>query len=140
MRVCWTYSNKYNPPIPVIHLSIHTIDIKLVYPTIGTQEVIVDTGYDGYVLVPWNIYDMRLSLDLYQSPIAAIIESPLGGTYKLHIARVYIKIQEINATILTYVESYEESTEFFAGRSFINRLKMYLNGPNKELCLESINE
>jgi len=52
MRVCWTYSNKYNPPIPVIHLSIHTIDIKLVYPTIGTQEVIVDTGYDGYVLVP----------------------------------------------------------------------------------------
>jgi len=136
----WNYSETRRPPMPVMRITIMTIDRRSSYPThLGEErEVEVDTGYDGSILVPDYVYYDILHLDRFESPERGKIETPFGETEVLYMARAFTIIPLINIKIETLIETFIGCKEMLAGRELLNRYISTLNGHEKRLYIESL--
>lgn len=135
-ELCWKYSKDFDPPAPIIEVVFSTPDEKLSFPHVGVIPLLIDTGYDGYVLIPDKVFKWSLSLNLYLAPVKAYIEHPLGIREPLKVSRGIIKIPKAKLKILTFLETYEDCNEILAGRKFLNQYKILLNGPEKKTCFK----
>ncbi len=69
MEKTWNYSTPpvSNVPAPYIEIVVYNPERSLKYPSKGTLNVIIDTGFDGYLITPINIFN-ELKLDDYEIP------------------------------------------------------------------------
>jgi predicted aspartyl protease len=137
----WNYSETRKPPMPVMKITITTIDERSSYPTrLGEEkEIEVDTGYDGSILVPDYVYYDILNLNRFELPERGKLETPFGETEELYIARAFIAIPLVNVKVEILVETFIGCKEMLAGRELLNKYILTLNGPGKKLYAESFN-
>lgn len=133
-KFCWNYSKNFDPPAPIIEVVFLTPDEKLSFPHIGTIPLLVDSGYDGYVLIPDKVFNWSLNLNLYLAPVKAYVEHPTGIKEPLKVSRGIVQIPKAKLKILTFLETYENCEETLAGRRFLNQYKILLNGPEEKTC------
>ena len=134
----WNYSEDRKPPISIIKISIQTLDKKASYPTYPNEEkeVEVDTGYDGSILVPDYVYYDILHLSRFELPQRGKIETPLGETEDLYVARAYAVIPLLDVRVETLIETFIGCKEMLAGRQLLNNYILTLNGPQKRLYFQ----
>lgn len=133
----WNYSEARKPPMPVMRITLTTLDGKVSYPTYPNEEkeIEVDTGYDGSILVPDYVYYEVLHLNRFELPERGKIETPLGETEELLRARAFVNIPLINITLETLVETFIGCREVLAGRELLNQYVLTLNGLEKKLYI-----
>ncbi|MCD6514624.1 MAG: hypothetical protein ACTSSP_06995 [Candidatus Asgardarchaeia archaeon] len=131
-RSCWDYLDiGARSEVPVIQVWI----------VIGNKSekytFIIDTGYDGYLLVPYAIYK-HLELEKYEIPknLWSVGETISGEIIPLITATCKIKVMDL--TFECPIETFEGSDEFLAGLSFLNKFITILDGKNKKCCIEKV--
>ncbi|MHA1210273.1 MAG: hypothetical protein ACTSRF_13775 [Candidatus Freyarchaeota archaeon] len=54
-------------PAPYIEITVYNLERSMRYPSKGTLNAMVDTGFDGYLIVPTNVFH-ELKLDSFEIP------------------------------------------------------------------------
>jgi len=97
-----------------------------------TQEGLLDTGYDGLILLPWSTY-MELGLRKCELPrnLWSVGVSVTGEEFPLRTAHVEVEIDAVRR--LALAETYHDNALRLIGRGFIESHVTILDGPKKLL-------
>jgi clan AA aspartic protease len=129
----------YNTPINSEILAPN-IEVILSDPLeINTIELtaLVDTGYDGEILIPKDIYyKLNLKAFEYSSDLLNFAETASGEHLELQSANGSIKIKGADLLTIVTVDSHEKCKEVIIGRKFLESYHTLLKGPEKELAIE----
>lgn len=95
---------------------------------------LLDTGFDGEILIPKDIYD-KLNLKAFEFSIdtVSIAETAAGEHLKLISASGSIKMKGLDLISTITVDSHEKCKEIIIGRKFLESYHTSLKGPEKEL-------
>lgn len=129
--VCWD-----DPTHFVVGLQLRTYD-GLIYPP-DELQVTIDTGYDGEILVPSDIY-ADLSLFKWEQPEEdwGIGQTISGQTLVLPAADAEILIPKLDTAVPVLAETFLDNEEFLIGMGFLQRYRWLLDGPARQTCLLS---
>ena len=96
---------------------------------------VLDTGYDGEILVPYVIYN-ELKLHRYELPrnLWSIGETISGERVSLVMAICKVRVQKFDFECL--VETFKGNNEFLVGLSFIKKFITTLHGKKEKCCLK----
>ena len=120
----YPYLTDYFPPIPAIEISLGYPDEAL---RMGPLPAIVDTGADG-TLIPQALID-----DLAAPFIDDMrIRSHWGEWRSVQLFTLDIGIGEFRLSAIE-VAGDEEGDEIILGRNVLNKLRLHLNGPGKQV-------
>lgn len=97
-------------------------------------ELVVDTGFSGGVLLPWEEYEFFLCGELPRSLWRSYLT--LVGRVPMRTARAIAIVEEVNARFEVYVETplYGRGKKLL-GREVINKLTLLLEGPESTCCI-----
>ena len=99
------------------------------------ELVQLDTGYDGELLVPWQLYDeLRLYRWEYPQRFWAQGHTVSGATIQLCLSEGG-EIPRANVKRQVFIDSFAGNEEFLLGRAFLNGLQVLLNGQADRTCL-----
>ncbi len=129
-------SSKYQIPvyseIPAPYLTIILSD-PLEANSIELTALI-DTGFDGEILIPKDIYDkLKLKAFEFSIDVVSIAETAAGEHLELLSASGSIKIKGLDLISTITVDSHEKCKEILLGRKFLESYHTFLKGPEKEL-------
>lgn len=98
----------------------------------------IDTGYDGGLLVPFELY-AELGLFKWERPEEdwALGETVAGQTVVLPAADAEVLIPALGIAIPVMVETFWDNQAFLVGLQFMRRYKWLLDGPADRTCLLS---
>jgi len=101
------------------------------------SQGLVDTGYDGELIIPMNMYD-ELSLNAYEFNIDSIsmVETASGERLELLSASGAVSIKGSEVQVIITIDSHEKCNEVIIGRKFIESYVTTLNGPAAEIIVE----
>ncbi len=108
---------------------------------LGTKQksvsVLIDTGYDGFLVIPEEIYE-DLGLDTFEvvEDEIPIVETITGEKITLRTAHSLLEIKELLAETIVEVDTTPHCTEPLIGRQFLELFIAVLNGPDKKLNLD----
>jgi len=117
---------------PQIRVKIITLGKE--YPLEGYEYVRIDTGFDGPLLIPYDLFG-RLCQDIELfGKMRPIIEFPNNEILKGRAANVEVEIG--NKLIDTQAWTYPGCDEFLVGLEALNKFKILLNGIDEfmEIC------
>ena len=100
-------------------------------------SVLIDTGYDGFLVIPEEIYE-DLELDTFEvvEDEIPIVETITGEKITLRTAHSLLEIKELLTETIIEVDTTPHCTEPLIGRQFLELFVAVLNGPDKKLNLE----
>jgi len=128
----WDYGNEtLNYQAPRMKISVK----NPITGTTLTHEGLLDTGYDGLILLHWNTY-VELGLRKCELPrkLWPTGVSVTGEEFPLRTA--YAEVEFDGARRLVPVETYRDNTRRLIGRGFIEPHVTILDGPKKLLRVE----
>jgi len=109
---------------PQIGVKIITLGNE--YPLEGYELMRIDTGFDGPVLVPYDIFShLCRNIELF-GEMRPIIEFPDKKLLRVRAANAEIEIE--NKSYDAQVWTYPECDEFLVGLEILNKLKILFNG------------
>jgi predicted aspartyl protease len=89
----------------------------------------IDTGFDGLLLIPYDLFlYLCRNIELF-GEMQPIIEFPNDEILRCRAANVEIEIG--NKLIDTQVWTYPECGEFLVGLELLNKFKILVNGSDK---------
>lgn len=98
---------------------------------------LVDTGFDGEVLIPKDIYDkLNLKAFEYSLDIVSVAETASGELLELKSASGSIKIKGDDLISVITVDSHIKCKEVIIGRKFLESYHTFLQGPEKKIEIE----
>jgi len=120
--------------IPIIGLKI--ITPYKTFPT-GWLDALLDTGYDGGLLIPFEIYK-KAELQKIELPVDHwdVGEAITGNIILLQTAIGKISIKGLKTLIELPIETFEGCQEILLGLEGIKNIMLYLDGPNQALTLK----
>lgn len=133
---CWPYTTSEKPPVPIIEVQLSTPDLGVDIPTARSVGLKIDTGYAGQVMISTNLYEEGFQL-------AELPEEKFGiyrtatGLVEVKRARGILKVQELDLSEEVAVETprYIRFDRNLAGRGFLQKFMLLLNGPRLQACL-----
>ena len=134
----WSYVTDKTSGVkyPVIGVAIENPVTGKVFPDEGEILASVDTGYEGFLLIPERVYnDMGFTLAEMEKDCWAVGETITGQEIELITAYATIKIPALKIEIKGQVETFKGNNEFIAGLSLLERLRVLLDGPRKKLVV-----
>ncbi len=117
-----TYSSRYFPPLPVLHIHLRVPDTARIH---GPVQAIIDTGADMTIVpLPWLEGIAAPELDEVR------LRSHWG---EYTSATTYMVDIQVGKTILPALEVVGDpySTEALIGRNVLNMLLLLLDGPQQ---------
>lgn len=107
----------------------------MIYPP-HELPVPIDTGYDGEVLIPFELY-AELGLFKWERPEEdwGIGETVSKETLVLPAADAEVLIPALGIAVPVMVETFWDNEEFLIGLRFVRRYKWLLDGPAGRTCL-----
>ncbi|MHA1685300.1 MAG: clan AA aspartic protease [Candidatus Heimdallarchaeaceae archaeon] len=136
---------KFNYRKPILSdIEAPYLEIVLSDP-IGNHSVscdaLIDTGYDGELVVPMQVYK-EINLDKFElsEEFFTIAETPTGENLKLNSANGLVKIKGFDIEIEVIIDSYRNCKEILIGRKLLEDFICVMNGPAKELSIEFLEE
>jgi len=132
MKLTFKYRTPANSEVQAPYLRIALSD-PLELNSIELAAL-VDTGFDGEVLIPKDIYD-RLNLKAFEfsSGVVSIAETAAGEHLELLSASGSIKISGHDVISIITIDSHEKCKEVIVGRQFLESYHTLLKGPEKKL-------
>ena len=123
----FAYSDDYQPPAPMVGITIGSEDTGL---DTGLVSAFVDSGADA-TIVP------KHPLDRMQAPPTdwAFIRSQWGERRKVLLYGVEIRIGNVTVGGINVVGD-ELTDEIILGRNVLNRLRVLLDGPHKQVQVQ----
>ncbi|MCY3412825.1 MAG: hypothetical protein INQ03_14405 [Candidatus Heimdallarchaeota archaeon] len=99
-------------------------------------EAMIDTGYDGNILIPRYIYD-KLGLFQFEFPEdqKALVETASGEIISLTMANAIIELPDIEFKLIVTVDTFDTAAEVLVGRQFLEVFIATLNGIDQTLTL-----
>ena len=132
MTLIFAYKSPSNSDVPAPYLSLILSDpfeIKKVEIT-----AIIDTGFDGEILIPKSIYDdLKLKSFEYSSDVISQAETASGEFLELISASGSVRIKGSNLLTIITIDSHEKCKEVLIGRKFLESYHTLLKGPEREL-------
>jgi len=100
-------------------------------------EVLLDTGYDGGLLIPLDHF-RNAGLSITELPVEEwdIAESITGETTLLQAAIANVRIDGIDDLFELRIETYQGNTALLLGLNGIKELFLCLDGPNQRLLFK----
>ncbi|MBI3761318.1 MAG: hypothetical protein HY260_05575 [Chloroflexi bacterium] len=96
----------------------------------------LDTGYDGEVLVPYDLY-ISSGLKDWEFPQAhwSTGLTASGEPLVMPISRAVLAIPELGLRLSVVVDTFEGNNELLIGRALIRQLRVLLDGPTSKTCI-----
>lgn len=117
------YSNEYDPPAPVLPISLAA---PAEAPQIGLQLALIDTGADG-TFIPTAFLEQLDVPVIY----ATNVRSHLGERlHRVSVHQIDILIDTIRLPGIDVVSD-DWSNEIILGRNVLNKLRLFLDGPQE---------
>ena len=127
--ICWKHSDKF-----LIGVQLKNPGGQLHSPSEDLIEL--DTGYEGDVLVP---YDLYVEMELYGWEYPEIFwttgRTVSGEVFQMSLSYGYLVIPKLGRESSVTIDTFEGNEEFLIGRAFIRRHKFLLDGPAGQTCL-----
>jgi clan AA aspartic protease len=110
---------------PSIKMKIHNLPMKLEYPSEGSVEAIVDTGYGGFLAVPRRVFEaLQLDTGMTQSRRVEVAD---GRLVRSKIAYATVELEGANREVDGLVETFEGLTELLIGRRLLSHFRLTLD-------------
>ncbi|MBI4673453.1 MAG: hypothetical protein HY741_17510 [Chloroflexi bacterium] len=125
---CWDFKNEF------------LIGIRLITPDGSTHPqdeelVALDTGYDGDVLIPYDLF-LSLKFDEFEDYLAEeFLETASGEILKSSVSRGFLSIPKIGSTLPVQIETFRDNTEFLIGVGVLRQIRVLLDGPSNQTCI-----
>lgn len=119
---------------PSVQIALENPLLGRTYPYDGSVNAIIDTGYEGFVLVPRLVFQ-ELGLDKLQNErrtlaLANGTPSKTQGTYAV------LRIPHISFKMDGFVETFRGPDEIIVGVEALGRMNMLLDYCTKRIRLE----
>ncbi len=135
MKLTFRYNTPINSEILAPYLEIilsDPLETKAMELT-----ALIDTGYDGEILIPKDVYNkLNLTAFEYSSDLLSIAETASGEHLELQSSNGIIKIKGTDLLTIITVDSHGKCKETIIGRKFLESYHTLLKGPEKELAIE----
>ncbi len=115
----------------------------LISDPLGSKSIecsaMIDTGYDGEIVVPVKLYDdLNLSAFEYSENLFAKAETITGEKFVLRTASGSVTVKGIDVSIVTTIDTHRSLTETLIGRKFLESFDVLLKGKDKKIELTFI--
>lgn len=102
-----------------------------------TVQALIDTGYDGELLIPINLY-RELNLGSFESSTekTMIAETLTGEPIDLRSSVGTVRLLSLDISITSIIDTNEKFDEIIIGRIFLENFILSLNGCKKQLLIE----
>ncbi len=125
---CYPYVKGFREDYPVLRVKLYNVAMD----EYGSLDIAIDTGFEGSILLPSNIYEFFMIGELPRSMWRTY--RTLTGFITMRIARAIVEVN--NVKIETFVETPLYGGEkTLIGRELLNKLTLVLDGLKKELCI-----
>lgn len=135
----WNYAA---PPVsnvaaPYIEIVIYDLDRSLRYPSEGALNAMIDTGFDGYLIIPLSIFK-ELGLEGFEVPpdLIEVTETFTGESLKLRTSLAIIEIPELLQKRIE-IDTHENCHEPLVGRLFLENLVTTLDGLKRKTTVST---
>lgn len=125
---CLDYEKSLREPKPVVNVKLS----NLAGEEFGYVKLQVDTGFEGSILLPSDIYEFFKIAELPQSMWR--LYTTLTGTITMRTARAIAEVAGLRFEVIIESPLYGGWASL-VGREFLSKLKMLLDGPRRRLCL-----
>ena len=127
--ICWERASTFS-----IGVQLKTPGGRVHSPS---EELIeLDTGYEGEVLVPYDLYvEMELYGWEYPEIFWATGRTVSGEILHMPLSYGYLVIPRWGREIRVSIETFVGNSEFLIGRALIRRYRFLLDGPGNRTCL-----
>lgn len=104
-------------------------------------EALVDTGFDGEILIPFKIYeDLNLQAFEFGQDTLSIAETASGERLTLSSASGAAKILGANFSLIVTIDSHLRCQEVLIGRKFLEAFNTLMKGQEKQVELELLTQ
>ncbi len=125
---CEGYEPGLRVPKPVVTVRLYT----LAGEEVGPVRLQVDTGFEGSILLPSELYERFMIAELPTSMWRRYIT--LTGTVTMRVARAIAEVDGVKLEVFVETPLYG-GWRGLAGRELLNKLLLVLDGPRARLCL-----
>ncbi|TFF85256.1 MAG: clan AA aspartic protease [Promethearchaeota archaeon] len=123
---------------PFIPIKISDMTKITYYPKDGTIDALIDTGYDGFLIVPFKIFkDLKLISSEFPEDQVPRVETITGENIELRTAIGNVEIPKLNIQFFIEIDTIPECSEILIGRQFLEKFIITLNGLDQELEIQS---
>ena len=125
---CYEYAPGLRLPQPVLKAKLYNLALE----PLGEVSLAIDTGFEGSVMVPRDVYDHFLVAELPRSLWRAY--KTLTGVVEMRVARALLEVA--GKRIEVYVESpVYGGGRYLVGREVLNKLTLLLDGVHGRTCI-----
>ncbi len=132
-------SFKYKKP-PISDVLAPYLDISISDPfetSVIDASGLVDTGYDGELLIPSDLYEtLKLEEFEFNQDSVVIAETASGEKLELLSASGAIKVKGLELAIIITIDTHDFCQEILIGRKFLESFNIILYGKKKNIDLE----
>jgi len=117
--------------VPAVRVRLRNLPLKIEYPSDGSIEAVMDTGYEGFVAVPPSIF-AALGLDKMMAG-SRTVEVADGRGVRSRVAYGTVELEGMNSEIDGPVETFEGLTEVLVGTRLLSDFRVTL-----DYCLRTV--
>jgi clan AA aspartic protease len=111
--------------VPAVRIRLRNLPLKMDYPSDGSIEAIVDTGYEGFLAVPTSIF-RALHLDEMVTR-RAMVEVADGRKLRSNVAYGTVELDGVKGEIDGPVETVEGLREVLVGVRLLSEFRVTLD-------------
>ncbi len=128
LEYCEDYEPGLRIPKPVLTVRLYSLDES----ESMLVKLQVDTGFEGSILLPAEMYKRFMIAELPASMWRRYIT--LTGTITMRVARAMAEVAGRRLEVFVETPLYG-GWRALAGREFLNKLRLVLDGPSQRLCI-----
>lgn len=122
---------------PFLPIKIFDETQNFSYPQNGTIDALIDTGYDGYLVIPLKIFNiLNLISSEFVKDYLTRAETITGENVELQTSLGYVEIPQLDLILSIEIDTTSFCSEILIGRQLLEQLLVTLNGPQHELIVE----
>jgi len=117
--------------VPAVRLRLRNLPLRVEYPSAGSIEAVMDTGYEGFIAVPPSIFE-ALALDKMMAR-SRTVEVADGRGVRSRVAYATVELEGVKKEIDGPVETFEGLTEVLIGAHLLSDFRVTL-----DYCLRAV--
>jgi clan AA aspartic protease len=122
--------------VPGVRIRLRNLPLRVEYPSDGSIEAVMDTGYEGFLAVPPSVFG-ALGLDKMMTR-SRTVEVADGRGVRSRVAYGTVELEGVKKEVDGPVETFEGLTEVLIGALLVSLLKMTLVYYMRDVTLDTL--